>query len=87
MWKGGGEKLKYKGGGGGGPHFCFDFSVPSELHEVYLDSFHVINGAVSTIHKDNQNLNHHRQGLRFINDLTLILMLDLLAILAAFTGF
>ena len=68
MWKRG--KLKYKEGGGGGPLY-FDFSPLSEWHEVSLGSFQVANATLCTVHKDNYNLNHHRQRLGFINDLTL----------------
>ena len=35
------------------------------LHEVSLGSFLIANATLFTVHKDNHNLNHHRQCLRF----------------------
>ena len=54
-------------GGGGVFHFCFDFLRPSELHEVSLSLFFREKITPCTIHKDNHDVNHHRQRL----DLTL----------------
>ena len=51
--------------------FTLFFFVPAEGHEISLGSFQVANATLCTVHKDNQNLNHHRQRLGFINDLAL----------------
>ena len=41
---------------------CFTVTGPSELHEVSLGSFQITNAILRTVHKDDHNLSHYRQG-------------------------